>query len=36
MVNRGGTPGYLGSQNPTYDGTIKDGGRIYQQTVVDT
>ena len=29
-------PGYLGSQDTFYVGTIKGGGRIYQQTYVDT
>ena len=29
-------PGYLGSQDPFYVGTIKGVGRIYQQTFVDT
>ena len=29
-------PGYLGSQDTFYVGTIKGGGRIYQQTFVDT
>ncbi len=29
-------PGYLGSQDTFYVGTIKDVGRIYQQTFVDT
>jgi transposase InsO family protein len=29
-------PGYLGSQDTFYVGTIKGVGRIYQQTVVDT
>ena len=29
-------PGYLGSQDPFYAGTIKGVGRIYQQTFVDT
>lgn len=29
-------PGYLGSQNTFYVGTIKGVGRIYQQTFVDT
>jgi len=29
-------PGYLGSQDTFYVGTIKDLGRIYQQTFVDT
>jgi transposase InsO family protein len=29
-------PGYLGSQDTFYVGTIKDVGRIYQQLFVDT
>ena len=29
-------PGYLGSQDTFYVGTIKGVGRIYQQTFVDT
>jgi transposase InsO family protein len=29
-------PGYLGSQNTYYVGTVKGVGRIYQQTFVDT
>lgn len=29
-------PGYLGSQDTFYVGNIKGGGRIYQQTFVDT
>ncbi len=29
-------PGYLGSQDTFYVGTLKGGGRIYQQTFVDT
>jgi len=29
-------PGYLGSQDTFYVGTMKGGGRIYQQTFVDT
>ena len=29
-------PGYLGSQDTFYVGTIKRVGRIYQQTFVDT
>lgn len=29
-------PGYLGSQNTFYVGTMKGVGRIYQQTFVDT
>ncbi len=29
-------PGYLGSQETFYVGTIKGVGRIYQQTFVDT
>ena len=29
-------PGYLGSQDTFYVGTIKDVGRIYQQTFIDT
>jgi len=29
-------PGYLGSQDTYYVGTIKGIGRIYQQTFVDT
>ncbi|GAM52321.1 integrase [bacterium endosymbiont of Mortierella elongata FMR23-6] len=29
-------PGYLGSQDAFYVGTIKGVGRIYQQTFVDT
>jgi hypothetical protein len=29
-------PGYLGAQDPYYVGTIKGGGRIYQQTFLDT
>lgn len=31
-----GHPGYLGSQDTYYVGTIKGIGRIYQQTSVDT
>ena len=30
------TPGYLGSQDTFYVGTLKGVGRIYQQTFVDT
>ena len=29
-------PGYLGSQNTFYVGTLKGVGRIYQQTYIDT
>ena len=29
-------PGYLGSQDTFYVGTLKGVGRIYQQTFVDT
>src|SRR5207253_5736058 len=29
-------PGYLGSQDTFYVGTLKGVGRVYQQTVVDT
>ncbi|APS52296.1 hypothetical protein AVI50_15605 (plasmid) [Piscirickettsia salmonis] len=29
-------PGYLGSQDTYYVGTMKGVGRIYQQTFVDT
>ncbi len=29
-------PGYLGSQDTYYVGTIKGVGKIYQQTFVDT
>ncbi len=29
-------PGYLGSQDTFYVGTLKGGGRVYQQTYVDT
>lgn len=29
-------PGYLGAQDTYYVGTIKGGGRIYQQTFIDT
>jgi hypothetical protein len=29
-------PGYLGSQDTFYVGTVKGVGRIYQQTFVDT
>jgi len=29
-------PGYLGSQDTYYVGTLKDVGRIYQQTFIDT
>jgi hypothetical protein len=29
-------PGYLGTQDPNYVGTIKSVGRIYQQTFLDT
>ena len=29
-------PGYLGSQDTYYLGTIKGAGRIYQQTFIDT
>ncbi len=29
-------PGYLGSQDTFYVGTIKGVGRIYQQTFIDT
>lgn len=29
-------PGYLGSQNAFFVGTLKGVGRIYQQTFVDT
>ena len=29
-------PGYLGSQDTYYVGTIKGVGRIYQQTFIDT
>ncbi len=29
-------PGYLGSQDTSYVGTIKGVGRIYQQTFIDT
>ena len=29
-------PGYLGSQDTFYAGTLKGVGRIYQQTFVDT
>lgn len=29
-------PGYLGSQDTCYVGTIKSVGRIYQQTFIDT
>jgi len=29
-------PGYLGSQGTFYVGTIKEVGRIYQQTFIDT
>jgi len=29
-------PGYLGSQDTYYVGNIKDVGRIYQQTFIDT
>src|SRR5512146_2758042 len=29
-------PGYLGTQDTYYVGTIKSGGRIYQQTFLDT
>ena len=29
-------PGYLGSQDTYFVGTIKGVGRIYQQTFVDT
>ncbi len=29
-------PGYLGSQDTYYGGTMKGVGRIYQQTFVDT
>ena len=29
-------PGYLGSQDTFYVGTLKGVGRVYQQTYVDT
>lgn len=29
-------PGYLGAQDTFYVGTLQGGGRIYQQTVIDT
>ena len=29
-------PGYLGAQDTMYVGTLKGGGRIYQQTYIDT
>ncbi len=29
-------PSYLGNQDTFYVGTIKDVGRIYQQTYIDT
>jgi hypothetical protein len=29
-------PGYCGAQDPFYVGTLKGGGRIYQQTFIDT
>ena len=29
-------PGYLGSQDTFYVGTLKGVGRVYQQTFVDT
>ena len=29
-------PGYLGSQDTFYVGTLKGGGRVYQQTFIDT
>jgi transposase InsO family protein len=29
-------PGYCGAQDTFYGGTLKGGGRIYQQTFIDT
>ena len=29
-------PGYLGSQDTFYVGTLKGVGRVYQQTYIDT